>query len=378
AVRVLAVLDLVDDDAALETAVGDDLAQGLLDRAADDLHAEGLLIADLEAVERLQGADEGHAAAGDDALLDGRAGRVERILHAGLLLLHLGLGGRTDVDHRDAADQLREALLELLAVVVGRGLLDLRTDLAHAGLDVVLLARAIDDGGVVLVDGDALGLAQVLDGHALELETQVLGEQLAAGEGRDVLEHGLAAIAEAGGLHRRHVEHAADLVDHQRGQRLTLDLLGDDEQRLAGAGHLLEHRQEVLHVADLLLVDQDQGVVEDDLHALRIGHEVGREVAAVELHALDHAQGGLQALGLLDRDHALLADLLHRVGDGLADGGVAVRGDGADLGDVLLALGGLGQGLELGGDGGDRLVDAALDVHRVVTRGHQLAALAED
>src|SRR5690606_7121256 len=143
AVRVLAVLDLVDDDAALETAVGDDLAQGLLDRAADDLHAEGLLIADLEAVERLQGADEGHAAAGDDALLDGRAGRVERILHAGLLLLHLGLGGRTDVDHRDAADQLREALLELLAVVVGRGLLDLRTDLAHAGLDVVLLARAI-------------------------------------------------------------------------------------------------------------------------------------------------------------------------------------------------------------------------------------------
>jgi hypothetical protein len=28
---------------------------------------------------------------------------------------------------------------------------------------------------------------------------------------------------------------------------------------------------------------------------------------------------GLEALGLLDRDHAVLADLLHRVGDDLAD-----------------------------------------------------------
>ncbi len=36
-----------------------------------------------------QRADERHAAARDDALFDGRAGRVERVLDAGLLLLHL-------------------------------------------------------------------------------------------------------------------------------------------------------------------------------------------------------------------------------------------------------------------------------------------------
>ena len=44
----------------------------------------------------LMRAEQGDAAAGDDALLDGRLGRVHRVLDAGLLLLHLGLGGRAD------------------------------------------------------------------------------------------------------------------------------------------------------------------------------------------------------------------------------------------------------------------------------------------
>ena len=87
--------------------------------------AELLLVVDLELVERRLRADERDAAAGDDAFFDGRAGRVERVFDAGLLLLHLGLGGRADLDDRDAADELREALLELLAIVVARGVLDL-------------------------------------------------------------------------------------------------------------------------------------------------------------------------------------------------------------------------------------------------------------
>ena len=65
------------------------------------------------------------AAAGQNALLDGRAGRVERVLDARLLFFHLDLGRRAHVDLGDAARQLGEALLELLAVVVGRGVLDL-------------------------------------------------------------------------------------------------------------------------------------------------------------------------------------------------------------------------------------------------------------
>jgi hypothetical protein len=87
---------------------------------------------------------------------------VQRVLDAGLLLLHLDLGGRADLDDGDAAGELGEALLELLAVVVGGGLLDLGADLLDAALDVGLLAGAVDDRGVVLVDRDLLGAAEVL------------------------------------------------------------------------------------------------------------------------------------------------------------------------------------------------------------------------
>ena len=120
------------------------------------------LAAQLQLLERGQAADVGHAAAGDDALLHRGAGGVQRVLDPGLLLLHLGLGGRADVDHRHAADQLGQPLLELLAVVVGGGLLDLRADLLDAALDVGLLAGAVDERGVVLVDDDPLGAAEVL------------------------------------------------------------------------------------------------------------------------------------------------------------------------------------------------------------------------
>ena len=115
-----------------------------------------LVAVELELVERGQRVDERHAAAGDDALLDGRAGRLERVLDAVLLLLELDLGGRADLDDGHAAGELGQALLELLAVEVGVGVLDLGLDLVDAGLDLVLGARAVDDGGVLLGDLDGL------------------------------------------------------------------------------------------------------------------------------------------------------------------------------------------------------------------------------
>jgi len=36
---------------------------------------------------------------------------MQRVLDAGLLLLHLDLGGRTDLDDRNTAGELRHALL---------------------------------------------------------------------------------------------------------------------------------------------------------------------------------------------------------------------------------------------------------------------------
>ena len=77
--------------------------------------------ASFELVERLAGLQQGDAAAGDDAFLDGGAGGVQGVFEQGLAFLHLGLGGGADVDLGDAAGQLGQPLLQLLAVVLAVG-----------------------------------------------------------------------------------------------------------------------------------------------------------------------------------------------------------------------------------------------------------------
>ena len=71
------------------------------------------------------GAQQRDAAARQDAFLDRGAGRMHRVVDAVLALPDLDLGRAADADHRHAAGELGEPLLQLLLVVVGGGLLDL-------------------------------------------------------------------------------------------------------------------------------------------------------------------------------------------------------------------------------------------------------------
>src|SRR6185312_9607896 len=74
-------------------------------------------------------------------------------------------------------------------------------------------------------------------------------------------------------------------------------------------------------------------------HLVGVGDEVRRDVDAVELHAFNDVEFGLEALGFFDRDHALVANLLDR----------------------------------LGGE-----IDATLQVHRVHAGSNRLRAFAND
>ena len=125
-------------------------------------------------------------------------------------------------------------------------------------------------------------------------------------------------------------------------------------------------------------MDQDERVLEDGFHLLRIGDEVGRDIAAVELHALDRLEVRLEALGLLDRDHAILADLVERFGDQVADLRIVIGGNGTDLRDLFLAGGGDADLLELIDDGLHGVIDAALDRHRVGAGRDVLEPFAEN
>src|SRR4051794_35728216 len=377
AVTRFEVAHLLHHDATLEAGVHGDLAQRGVERELDDLRA-GCLVADqVQLLERgLAGLHQGDATTGHDALLDGRLRVANGVLDAVLALLELDLGGRADLDDRNATGQLGQALLQLLAVVVGVRLLDLGADLVDPALDLLGVAATVDDGGLVLGDDDLASGAQQAEVGVVELEADLLADDGATGQDGDVLEHGLAAVTEARGLDGDGLEGAADLVDDQGGQRLALDVLGDDDQRLAPPHDLLQHGEQGLHGGDLAVDDQDVRVVEDGLHPLGVGHEVRRDVTLVEAHALGELELEAEGVALLDGDDAFLADLVHRLGDDLADRGVP-GGDGGGGGDLLLGLHVLGQLLQRLGDAGDGGLDAPLEGHRVRAGGHVAQALTD-
>src|SRR5690606_17176374 len=97
----------------------------------------------------------------------------------------------------------------------------------------------------------------------------------------------------------------------------------DGDQRLGGG--------------NFFFVDEDERIAELDLHLVLVGAEVRREVAAVKLHTLDDVHVSVDAFTLFDGYHAVGTDLLHRIGDRLADCGIIVGGDGGDFSDCLLA-----------------------------------------
>src|SRR5581483_2759946 len=85
----LALAHFLDDDGAFLAGVLGDDAHWLLHRLADDLGSGCLVLAQLgqQVIDRLLGQEQRFAASRYDALLDGRAGRRERILDAQLALL---------------------------------------------------------------------------------------------------------------------------------------------------------------------------------------------------------------------------------------------------------------------------------------------------
>src|SRR5690606_10875458 len=119
AVTGLQASDLLRHDAALEAGIDGDLLQRSRRGGLHDGSARGLVTLERQLLERsLGGLYQSHAATGDDALLDGRLGVADGVLDAVLALLELDLGGSADLDDRDTAGQLGQALLQLLAVVV--------------------------------------------------------------------------------------------------------------------------------------------------------------------------------------------------------------------------------------------------------------------
>src|SRR5699024_7074925 len=193
---------------------------------------------------------------------DSSTGSVQGIFNAVFLFFHFDLGGCTYADNSDTTREFSNTLLQLLAVVVRGSLFDLSADLLDTRLDRNAVTSTIDNGSVIFANFAALGLAQVLDGSAVEGHTGLFRDDGTTGQDSDVFEHGLAAITKAGGFDSCGFEDVTDVVHNQSGQCFAFDIFGDDQQGTIGFGDLFEDGQQVADVADLFVVDQDVGLIE--------------------------------------------------------------------------------------------------------------------
>jgi len=231
-----------------------------------------------------------------------------------LLLLQLRLRRCPYPDDRYAPRQLRQPLLQLLPIIVRRRRLDLLLDLLDPPLDLRRIPFPFDDRRLVLRRYHAPRLTQVRQLRRLQLAPHLLGDHLRPRQRRYVLQHRLPTIPKRRRLHRQYVHHPAQLVQHQRRQRLPLDVLRHQEQvPTTRLYHLLHHRHQVARRRDLLVVHQHVRILHHRFPRIRIGDEVRRDEPPVKLHPLDVLGLERQPLRFLDRDYPVLAYPVHHV-----------------------------------------------------------------
>ena len=310
------------------------------------------------------------AAARNDAFFDRSLRGMKSVFDSGFQFLHLEFGCRSDANHGNAAGEFRQPFLQLFTIVVGRGVFDLGADLLDPAFDRSLLAGTFDDRRVVFIDRHLL--------HVLEFQPEIFRDGAAAGQGRDVFHDRFAPIAECRRLDGNHFQRPADLVHDQSRQGFAFDFLGDDHERTALAGNLFQDGNQIAHGRDFLLMDQDERIFHNGFHAIRIGDEIRRQIAAVELHTFDEFQFGLHRLGFFDGDDTVFADLFHRFRDQRSDRLVVVGGYGRNLRLLFVAFHRFRNLLQLFHDDFNGLVDAAFQIHRVGARSDVLDTFAID
>src|SRR5207302_1520913 len=336
-VRLLRFANLADNDRAFVAGVGNDQPDGLFEGTLHYSYADLLVAFEFQLFQSRNRSQECDAAARNDTFFHSSTGRMHRVFDTRLLLLHFRLGRRADLDYSHTADQLRQPFLQLFAIVVGSRLFDLSANLFHATFYGRTLAATFDDGGVVLVDDDLFRRAEILNLDVLQLDAEIFRDRTALGEGCDIVQHRLPAIAKARSFYGGRLQCAPQLVHHEGCERFTFDVFSNDQQGAPYLRHLFQNRQKVFHRADLFFRNQNEAIFEHALHPVRVGHKVRRQITTIELHPLDQVHGGLEGLCFFHRDDAIFADFLHGFSDNLADGGVVIGRHRSHLSDHVAA-----------------------------------------
>ena len=140
---------------------------------------------------------------------------MQGILDTGFLLLHLRLGGCTNIDNCHTTCDLSEAFLEFFPVVVRARTFDLAADLMHPRLDVSTFTSSFYDDGIFFINSDALGAPEIRKLEVFKLEAEVFGNEAPTGKNGYIFKHILTTVAEPRGFDRTDFEHTPEFVDNE-------------------------------------------------------------------------------------------------------------------------------------------------------------------
>ncbi len=204
--------------------------------------------------------------------------------------------------------------------------------------DLFFVSGAFDKRCVFFADDRFFDASEHLNSNIFQFDAELFADQLATGQDGDILEDGFTAVAKAGSFDGADFEAGAEAVDDKCCQRFPFDIFCDDEERSSRLSHSLEDREELFDGSDLLLVEENEDIFQNALLRLRVGHEVGGDVAPVEIHPFDDIEGRFKPFALFHGDRAVFADFFHRFCNDFADLRISVGGDGGDLGDLFAVL----------------------------------------
>mmetsp|Transcript_16921 Transcript_16921/g.39082 ORF Transcript_16921/g.39082 Transcript_16921/m.39082 type:complete len:311 (+) Transcript_16921:528-1460(+) len=308
---------------------------------------------------------QGLSSTGNDSFFDSGASGVQCIDNAVLLLSNLDLGSTSDANDGDATRELRQSFLEFFSLVIGFCCFDGMLDEIASFFESLGITGSSQNNGVVLINLDLFASSELLGRDFFQFHAHFLGNDGSTGQESQILHGSLAVVSESWCLDRAYLDSSSELVDHQGGQSLAFDVLGNDQQRALALDDGFQNWDKLLQTADLLFHQQDVRIFQYRGLGLGIGDEVGADVSAFEFHSFDDFQFVVQSLTVLNGDDTFLTNSFHGIRDKGSNFSVRVGRDSSDLCNFFLACDGSADLCEGFDDGIDCQIDSPSQVLRV-------------
>jgi hypothetical protein len=325
ALHVSRLEKFVDDDRAFVSSVLADGLDGDLASLSYNIDTNTLVkVLSLDVVKSLRSEEEGGTTAGNDSLIGSSSSSAECILNAILKLSDFDFRSSTNLDDSDSTGKSTNTLLELLSVVITGSAFHLVFKGLNALSNLSGFSSSTHDDDVVFRDDNLLGRSHAGDVSGGNALAKVLRDELSTGSDSNIL-HGVASvISESGRFHTADLESSTEFVNNEGSEGFGLNILSDDEERLLALHAAFEEGKELLDGVDLLVKEEDGGVLEDTFLGLGIGDEVGGNETTVPLESFDVFDFSLKRLAFVDSDGSVSSESLENAGNESSNNGVTV------------------------------------------------------